>query len=153
MWKHRRTAVMTISSALLAVAPKCPICFLAYFGIFGVATSTASEYRAWLPPLTAIWLVFTVGMLVFKQGGQRRYGPALLGFLAAVALLAARFILNDQLPVYAGIAALVVAAGWRAWCLRPTPGESCRQCEQLSLLHDNEAGVKRAAEVRTYGTQ
>lgn len=151
MWKHRRAALMTISSALLAVAPKCPICFLAYFGIFGVASSTASEYRAWLPPLTAIWLVFTVGMLVFRRGGQRQYGPALLGFLAAVAVLVGRFILNDQVPVYAGIAALVVAAGWRAWSLRPTPGESCPQCEQLPLLHDNEASVNRPAELPSYG--
>src|SRR5436853_7795686 len=77
--RDRRTAFLTISSALLAIAPKCPICFLAYFGIFGVATTSASVYRVWLPPVTAMWLAFTVGMLAFRSG-KRRYRLGLLGF-------------------------------------------------------------------------
>src|SRR2546428_13780964 len=109
LWaKHRRTALLTISPALLAVAPKCPICFLAYFGIFGVATASASVYRVWLPPVTAIWLALTVGMLFFRLGDQRRYGPGLLGIFAAFAVLVGRFVADYPALVYAGIAALIV---------------------------------------------
>jgi hypothetical protein len=151
MRKQQRATLMAISSGLLAVAPKCPICFFAYFGIFGVATSSVSEYRFWLPPLTAIWLVFTVGMLVFRRDGKRRYGPALLGFFAAVAVLVGRFVLNDQGLIYTGIAALIAAVVWRSWLQKPIPSEGCLQCEQLPLLHVNEAGVKRPTELPTYG--
>src|SRR5438309_7595158 len=100
--RHRRTAFLTISSALLAIAPKCPLCFLVYFGIFGVATASASVYRVWLPPVTAIWLALTVGMLFFQRGGRPRYGPALLGVFAGLAVFAGRFIVDYQALVYAG---------------------------------------------------
>jgi hypothetical protein len=152
MRKDRRTTLMAISSAVLAVAPKCPICFLAYFGIFGVATASASVYRVWLPPLTAIWLALTVGMIFFQRGGRRRYGPGLLGIFAGLAVFVGRFIFDYQALVYAGIAALVAAVVWRSWFRRPTSSESCPQCEQLPLLHDAERGVKRPTELPTYGS-
>jgi membrane protein implicated in regulation of membrane protease activity len=141
MWKHRRTTLTTIGSVFLAVAPKCPICFFAYFGIFGVATASASVYRVWLPPLTAIWLALTVGMLFFQRGGQRRYGPGLLGIFAGLAVFAGRFLVDYQALVYAGIAALVVAVVWRTWSRRSASAESCSQCDEIPLMHDSESRV------------
>ena len=141
MWKQQRTTLMAISSALLAVAPKCPICFLAYFGIFGVATASASVYRVWLPPLTAIWLALTVGMLFLRLGDQRRYGPGLLGIFAAFAVLVGRFVADYPALVYAGIAALVIAVIWRTWTRSSASTESCAQCDELPLIHDHEPGV------------
>jgi hypothetical protein len=153
MWKHRRTTLMAISSAVLAVAPKCPVCFLAYFGIFGVATASASLYRVWLPPLAAIWLALTVTMLFIQSGRQSRYGPGLLGVLAGLAVLVGRFIFDYPALVYAGIAALVAAVVWRSWLRAPVSSELCQQCEQLPFLPDNEAGAKRPVEVHSYGGQ
>ena len=150
MRKHRRTTWMAISSALLAIAPKCPICFFAYFGIFGVATASASVYRVWLPPLTAIWLALTVGMLFFRRGGQRQYGPASLGIFAGLAVLVGRFIIDYQALVYAGILALVAAVVWRSWFRVSTSSEFCSQCDELPLLHDKERGVKRPTELPTF---
>jgi hypothetical protein len=141
MSKHGRTRLMAVSSVVLAVAPKCPICFLAYFGIFGVATASASVYRVWLPPLTTIWLALTVGMLFFQRGGQRRYGPGLLGIFAGLAVFVGRFVFDYQALVYAGIAALVVAVAWRTWSRRSASTESCSQCDELPLIHKNEPGM------------
>ena len=144
LWaKHRRTAFLTISSALLAIAPKCPICFLAYFGIFGVATTSASVYRVWLPPVTAMWLAFTVGMLVFRSG-KRRYGLALLGFFGALGVFLGKFVVEDRGLMYAGIAALVGAVVWRSFG-RATSSECCPP--GATLLHDKDACVKRPAEL------
>jgi hypothetical protein len=126
---------MVISSALLAVAPKCPLCLYAFFSTFGVATVSGSVYRVWLPPLTAIWLALTVAMLALRSGGGRRYGPAVLGLVAGLAVFAGKFILADQALVYAGIAALLGAAVWRAWFRTPTSSEICTQCDRLPLLH------------------
>ena len=140
--RDRRTAFLTISSALLAIAPKCPICFLAYFGIFGVATTSASVYRVWLPPVTAIWLAFTVGMLVFRSG-KRLYGLALLGFFGALGVFLGKFVVEDQALVYAGIAALVGAVVWRSFG-RSTSSEFRPTCP--TLLHQ-DACVKRPAKL------
>jgi protein SCO1 len=126
---------MTASSILLAVAPKCPICFLAYFGVFGVATASSSVYRVWLPPLTAIWLALTVTLLAFQRGSQRRYGPAMLGIFASVAVFAGKFLVNNQTLVYAGIVGLVAAAVWRTWSRRPMASEICSPCE-ITFVHD-----------------
>ena len=46
MRKYQRAAWLTLSSALFALAPKCPVCFLAYFGIFGVASLVRSQVSA-----------------------------------------------------------------------------------------------------------
>jgi hypothetical protein len=129
--KDRRTALLTISSALFAVAPKCPVCFLAYFGIFGVATASASAYRAWLPPITALWLALTIAMLTFQRRGKRRYGPAIMGFVAALLLLVGKFVVDSQAMTFAGIIALLGAAAWRSRIQQPVPTEGCSRCEEL----------------------
>jgi len=134
MWKRPRTTLLTVSSALLAIAPKCPVCFLAYFGIFGVATASASVYRAWLPPVTAIWLALTVATLAFQRRGPHRYGPALLGFVAALVLFSGKFVLDNQTLIGAGIVALLGAVMWRSWFQQPGPDEICPQCEELPIL-------------------
>lgn len=132
LWrKDRRTSFLTISSALFAVAPKCPICFLAYFGIFGVATASASVYRAWLPPITALWLALTIAMLAFQRRGQRRYGPAIMGFIAALLLLVGKFVVDSQAMTLVGIIALLGAAAWRSRMQQPISTEECPQCEEL----------------------
>src|SRR5437588_1143057 len=141
--RDRRTAFLTISSALLAIAPKCPICFLAYFGIFGAATTSASVYRVWLPPVTAIWLAFTMGMLVFRSG-KRLYGLALLSFFGALGVFLGKFVVEDQALVYAGIAALVGAVVWRSFG-RSTSSEFRPTCAPRTLLHDKDPCANRSA--------
>ena len=134
MRKYQRTALLTLSSALLAVAPKCPVCFLAYFGIFGVATASASVYRAWLPPLTAIWLTLTVAMLALRTDGKPKYGPIALGFGAALSVFAGRFIVANQMLLYAGLVALVVATVWSVRSRTSAERVSCSQCEPHTRL-------------------
>lgn len=151
MLNQGRTKLMVISSVVLAVAPKCPICFLAYFGIFGVATTTASAYRIWLPPLTVIWLTLTVVVLALQRGGQRRYGPALLGVAAGLAVFAGKFVINDQALFYGGIAGLMGAVVWRSWFRRPTSSEFCPPCERVSLLDDKDPEIN--TQLPTYGGQ
>ena len=135
MRKRQRTTLMAISSVLLAVAPKCPICFLAYFGIFGVATASASVYRMWLPPIMGFWLALTIAMLAIQRRGQRRYGPALIGLVAALLVFTGKFIIDSQVMTFAGIVALLGAAVWRAR-IQPISTEVCSQCEELPLLHE-----------------
>jgi hypothetical protein len=151
MSTERPAKLMVIGSALIAVAPKCPVCLGALFGIFGAATVSGSVYHVWLPPLTAIWLALTVGALAFQNGGQRRYAPALLGLFAGLAVFIGKFILNEQALVYAGVAALLAAAVWRAWSRTPGSSASYPQCERQPLRHEREAVRTRHTELPTYG--
>jgi hypothetical protein len=94
---------------------------VAYLGVFGVA---GSVYSTWLAPLTALWLALTVVAMAWRARG--RYGPVLLGGAAAVILLAGKFVLGQPALVFAGIAALLGAAVWRAW---PHPDSiECDEC-------------------------
>jgi hypothetical protein len=129
--RDRRTVLMTISAALFAFAPKCPICFLAYFGIFGVATASASAYRTWLPAITGFWLALAIAMLAIQRRGKRRLGPALMGFVAALLLLIGKFVLDSQVMIFAGIIALLAAAVWRSRIQQPISTEACSRCEEL----------------------
>ena len=129
---------MVVSSVLLAVAPKCPFCLMAFFGAVGSAAVTAPFYRAWLAPLTAIWLGLTVGVLALPSGGGRRYGPVLLGLLAGLAVFGGKFVLDNQALVYVGIFALLGAAIWRAWQRTPTAHEPCAPCERPPLGREGE---------------
>lgn len=136
MRQRQRTILMTISAALFAVAPKCPICFLAYFGVFGVATASASAYRAWLLPITAFWLALTIAMLAFQRRGKPRYGPAALGLVAALLLMIGKFAAESQIMAFVAVLTLFGAAIWRARTQLQKSPQLCFQCEELPRLHN-----------------
>lgn len=134
MAKHRRTTLLTFTSVLVALAPKCPVCFLAYFGIFGVSAATASTYRAWLPPITVIWLALTVSLLWVRTTGWRRYAPVAIGLVAAVGIFAARFVAASPRLIYLGIAMLVAAALWSSWLRTSVAAKECSDCSEEARL-------------------
>lgn len=104
--------MLVLSSLALAVAPKCPFCILAFLGVAGTATTASAAYRVWLLPATVLWLVVTIVALAWRA---RRYGPAVLGALAAAAILVGKFHVAAPSLVYLGMATLAAAAVWRAW--------------------------------------
>ena len=138
MGKHRRTTLLTVTSALLALAPKCPVCFLAYFGIFGVTAASASAYRSWLPPITAIWLALTVSLLWVRTTGWRRYAPVAIGLVAAIGIFTARFVAASPQLLYAGIAMLVAAALWSSWLRTSAAATACSDCGEEARLKIEE---------------
>lgn len=135
----RADRVLTIGSLALAIAPKCPICLWAYFGAAGAAGAATSLWGAWIAPITAAWLAFTVGALAWKA--ERRYGPAFLALVASIAILAAKFPFDHKPTVYAGVAMLFVAAIWRAYLRRrisscaDMPRHSSHSSSSCSLPH------------------
>lgn len=151
MSKNRRTALTLIGSAVVALAPKCPFCFFAYFGLVGVATTSGPLYRAWLFPLAALWLAFTVAMLFYQRGGQRRFGPALIGVVAGLAIVVGKFVANYPALVYVGVAVLTTAAVWRTSLVRPPASEFCSACEQFSSIDGIRKDLKRPVELPTFG--
>ncbi len=108
-----RSRALLMSSLVLAVAPKCPACLLAYAGLVGSASLSWSVYGAyaqWIAPVTAMALALTVGAVAFQGRCRREMAPGLIAFLAAALIFAGRFWLHQKAFVYLGMAALLGAA-------------------------------------------
>ena len=70
---------------------------------------------AYLLPLTIAALSMAVAALGYRANGRRGYGPFVLGLAAAVGLVVGKFVVDSNLLVYGGVAALVGASLWNAW--------------------------------------
>lgn len=115
----RRNRLLLVSSLALALAPKCPLCLLAYAGFLGssvsLAWSASATYGQWLEPVTVACLALSVGGLAVQARLRGSLGPAGLALAAAAAIWAAKFHFDQKLFVYAGMAALAGAAVWASW--------------------------------------
>jgi len=148
---HRiRASALLLPSLVLALAPKCPLCLLAWAGALGVApliSPFTATYGRWLIPLTVLTLALPVAALTLRgwrlagwhlAGGRQRHGrlrgwgPAALALLGAGVIFAGKFWLDHPPSLYLGMALLFAAAllGSRLEARRtaadsPDPCQSC----------------------------
>jgi hypothetical protein len=104
----------------------CPACLPLYAGWVSAIGLGLVLDRDYLLLLTAVLLTVAVGTLALSAWKSRRYGPALLGLIASVVILAGKFSLNFDAATYAGIGGLLAATVWNAW-----PAQ-CRACDPES---------------------
>jgi len=116
-WRSSLAATPGIAFAFL---PKlaCPACWPAYAGLLSSVGLGFLLNETYLLPLTAAFLMLTVGALAFRARTRRAYGPFVLGLGAAVGVLAGKFSFGSDAAMYGGVAALVAASIWNAWPLR-----------------------------------
>jgi mercuric ion transport protein len=133
-WGH----LATIASLALAMAPKCPVCLLAYAGFLGglVSTSWADAYPGVLSFVMAASLALTVGALAWRADERQGYGPSGLALLGAISLLLAKFHFDSPPAVVAGMTAILAAAAWNSWRTAPHP-QSCKHCSRLETFSPN----------------
>jgi hypothetical protein len=112
------------SSLAAAVAPKCPLCILAYAGSFGAAGLVSPALSSWLAPIAAVWLALTVFTLALPLSAPH-LAPAFLAFAGAGTLFAGKFVIDNRAAGWLGLAAMFVAALWRAWPGAVCADESC----------------------------
>lgn len=134
-WKQTLVAIPGIGVSLL---PKlaCPLCWPAYAGLLssvGLGFLISSKY---LLPFTAVFLVLALGALAFRARRRHGYGPFLLGLVAAVGVIVAKFQWESNLSLYGAVGLLVVASLWNSWPRDTTTNSSkgCARCE--SAQHD-----------------
>ncbi len=70
---------------------------------------------AYLLPLTIAVFTVALAALGFRARRRRGYGPFVLGVMAALVLIVGKFVIESNMVVYAGIAALVTASLWNSW--------------------------------------
>ena len=113
-WKQTLAAIPGVGVSLL---PKlaCPLCWPAYAALLtslGLGFLISTRY---LLPITAVFLVLALGALAFRARRRHGYGPFLLGLVAAVGVIVAKFQWESNFSLYGAVGLLVVASLWNAW--------------------------------------
>ncbi len=118
----------TLPAVGIALLPKltCAACWPAYAGLLSALGIGFIDYTPYLLPLTAVFLLLTLGMLAWRARSRRGYRPFVLGALAAAIVLVGKFGLDSDLALYGGITLLVGASLWNAWPKRAA--SACAAC-------------------------
>jgi hypothetical protein len=121
-------------SLVASVLPKCPACLAAHASVLGALGVFGPAGLAWLRTAAALSLAGALGLLAWRAGERRGYGPLLLG-IAGAALLLPSLLHPHQAPgamahvhlmaalpdpgftpvAWAGVALLMAASLWNAW--------------------------------------
>ncbi len=133
-WKQGLLALPGMGVSML---PKlaCPACWPAYASLL---TSVGLGFLisvAYLLPLTAAFLVLTLGAMVFKAREHRGYGPFLLGIVAASGVLLGKFVWESNPTMYSAVGLLVVASLWNTWPrdAKRNEEEACSGCHKEEI--------------------
>jgi hypothetical protein len=106
----------------------------AYAGLISSVGLGFLMKTAHLLPLTIAALALAVAALGFRANRRRRYGPFVLGLVAAVGLVVGKFVLDSDVTVYASIAALVGASLWNSWPKKSVPFAPTEPLLQLGSI-------------------
>lgn len=108
----------------VALLPKltCPLCWPAYAAIASSLGLGFLIHTQYLLEVSAAFLLITIACLSFRAPQRYGYGPALLGLLSTVVILAGKFALDSHAALYCGAGLLAGASVWNAW---PVTKRSC----------------------------
>ena len=129
-WKQGLLALPGVGVAML---PKlaCPLCWPAYAGLLSSLGLGFLISTTYLLPLSAAFLILALAALAFRARKRRGYGPFLLGFIAAAAVLLGKFLWESNPMTYAAVGVLVGASLWNAWPRRLASSQAISGCVPL----------------------
>lgn len=129
-WKQ---GILALPGVGVAMLPKlaCPLCWPAYAGLLSSLGLSFLISTAYLLPLTVVFLILALAALAFRAKKRRGYGPFLLGFIAAAAVLLGKFLWESNPMSYGAVGILVVASLRNAWPRRePSSSATDSSCRQ-----------------------
>ena len=125
-WQAVAASFPAVGTALL---PKltCPLCFPAYAAILSALGIEFLDYTPYLLPLTAIFLAVAISVLALQTRRTGNIMPLVLGIIASLIVLFAKFGLEADWLTSGGIIMLVVAIflGNRTKFTAVTPCPAC----------------------------
>lgn len=102
-------SVSIVIGLLLAVVPKCPLCWGLYLSACGAGAINLLSYQRWTAPLLALLLVFNVGAMFYHAHVHRAYGPFLITLLGAL-IITGGIILSSSEGTLLGISILLLGS-------------------------------------------
>ena len=95
-------------SVLIAIFPKCPLCWAAYMSMFGSFGLSNIPYMKWLLPALITLLGLNLFLLT-KKIKEKGYSPFLLSLLGAIFIIYAKAFLPYNKPIiYTGMALILL---------------------------------------------
>jgi multidrug transporter EmrE-like cation transporter len=106
-----QTAAASFPAVGVALLPKltCPLCFPAYAAILGALGLEFIDYTPYLLPLTAAFLVVTVGVMALQTQRTGVVYPLLLGIAASALVLIGKFHFESEWLTVGSIVLLVAS--------------------------------------------
>lgn len=127
-WRSTTFGVAPGLGAALVPTTLCPVCWPTLAGVFSSLGIGFVMDGRWVLPVTIPLLVLAVGVLAFRAPTRRGYAPFGLGAVAAMIVAVSKFIIQNNAPMYLGLALLVAASVWNSW---PTRARiECPRCSQ-----------------------
>lgn len=115
--RDRRQWLALLPGIGVALLPKvaCPACWPAYAGLLSALGVGFLMSRAYLLPLTVLFLGFATAALFVEARKRRRPAPFWLGTIAAITVLVGKFEVDSGPATFAGIGLLVICSMWSTW--------------------------------------
>ena len=123
------------STLLLAIMPKCPLCWIALVSAVGLSWPISS---GWLQSLTIAFSLVPLGLLLSRAHRSRDYRPLLLGLIAAIALYVCKFRIGVDVGVYASAAALFGVTLWSTKLAAARASDTGCRCFPLEIESTRE---------------
>jgi len=123
----------TIIAVLIAIAPKCPLCWAAYLSLLGLTSTPLLMLGSWILPILILLFVIHLAAIGKRAVQRKHYLPLMLSSVGFAMMLIAFYADVDVLR-YPGL--LLVMAGSITNALRrrcPKNGGICH-CRQNSTL-------------------
>jgi protein SCO1/2 len=98
--ENLRTIVFPL---LIAIFPKCPVCWATYMSVFGIVGMKDIPYSPWLIPLFALGIGVNLWLLYWVRNKRNGLAPFWVSVFGAALLLICGQWLNLRLGIYAGI--------------------------------------------------
>jgi protein SCO1/2 len=96
----------------LALFPKCPLCWAAYFSLFGIAGLESIPYSPWLMPVLAVLLLLNVTTVYLRARANGRMLPFYLVLSGALALITAKMFVGFSPAAIAGVVLTLAGSLW-----------------------------------------
>lgn len=138
MKKSEVVAVVPALGASLLPSLSCPACWPAYISLLsalGLSFLGENKYLLWLN-LIALLLSLVV---LFRRTRKGSHVPVLVGALAALFIMAGKFLLNSNPATWLGAAGLLGAFVWSRPKSHPA---TCPGCIGKSSLEVMDHGIK-----------
>ena|ERR1043165_652630 len=126
----RSIGVSAASTLLLAIIPKCPLCWMALVGAIGISWPVSSE---WLRLFVIALSLVPLGLLLFRARRSHDYRPFALGVIAVTALYVFKFWLALDAGVYLCGAALFAVTLWSPKLISHRTSEITCHCYPFEL--------------------
>ena len=109
--------IATLPAVAVALLPQlfCPACWPAYASILSSLGIGFINYSPWLLPLTIIFLAIALTGIYYKANLRRGYLPFILALVAALGIVAGKFVFEQEMYLYAGTFLLLIASIWNIW--------------------------------------